>query len=316
MPKRLPRLPWIDRLRASAILLMILYHMAYDLKEYAHVPIDYHHPLWFSIGKASALLFIILSGFSAGLSKNPLKRGLQVLAWGGVITLVTYLWMPDEFVRFGILHLLGMGMLLSPYLLRLPPLLLLFIASGIGAGGYWAALRTTVSPTWLLPFGLTYREFSSIDYYPLFPYLSATILGVLFFKYYEHLATEYKPDTEGEKRTLIPPSRLGRLVESLSKHSLAIYLIHQPLLVSGIFLLTHPIGGLVKMLLIPHIFIEFKAAFYLLATTWIILFLIAVLLLGNKLLHHVTQPKLQIQAYPEIADVPIDHPQGDGTGGA
>ncbi|MDI6879656.1 MAG: heparan-alpha-glucosaminide N-acetyltransferase [Desulfitobacteriaceae bacterium] len=257
MPQHLPRLPWIDRLRASAILLMILYHMAYDLKEYAHVPIDYHHPLWFSIGKASALLFIILSGFSAGLSQNPLKRGLQVLAWGGVITLVTYLLMPNEFVRFGILHLLGMGMLLSPYLLRLPPLILLFIASGIGAGGYWA-LRTTVSPTWLLPFGLTYREFSSIDYYPLFPYLSATILGVLFFKYYENLATEYKPATEGEKRTLIPPSRSGRLVESLSKHSLAIYLIHQPLLVSGIFLLTHPIGAWGILFLIAALFSGYR----------------------------------------------------------
>lgn len=308
------RLKLLDSLRALAIFLMVLYHTAYDLREYIGLPIDYHSPFWFSLGKASALLFMILSGFSAGLSKNPSRHGLQVLTWGMVITLTTYILMPS-YVRFGILHLLGTGMLFSPYLLRLPPLILLLVAGGIGTGGYWA-LHMTVPYAWLLPFGLTYSGFSSIDYYPLFPYLSVTILGVLFFKYYKHFAQEYKPALEDENKAPVTPKRWARFVESLSKHSLAIYLVHQPLLVGGIFLFTHSYGGLNKMITIPHIFIEFKTAFYVFASTWGILILTAALYFGYKLLHGAIQPKLQIQAYPELADVPIDTPQDDDTGSA
>ena len=56
-------------------MLMVLFHLVYDLKEFAGVNIDYQAPLWFLIGKISALLFIFISGLSSGFSRSPCKAG-------------------------------------------------------------------------------------------------------------------------------------------------------------------------------------------------------------------------------------------------
>lgn len=320
------RLKSLDALRTLAIMLMLTYHTAYDLREYSGFPIDYHSPFWSSVGKTSALLFMILSGFSAGLSKNPSRRGLQVFTWGMVITLATYIFMPKTYVRFGILHFLGIGMLLSPYLLRLKPLVLLLIGVVIGITGHWAA-AADVPHAWFLPLGLTYRGFSSIDYYPLFPYLSATIIGILIYKYYQHKYGQhsaqtykqhsmptYRSSLDSENAALAIPKRWARLIENLSKHSLAIYLVHQPLLVGSLLLLKPFLGGPNNMLTIPYIFMEFKTALYVFASTWVILVLSMAFYLGYKLLHHAPEAELPNQTYPELADIPTEPPQGDGTG--
>ena len=215
----------IDVLRAIAIVLMVLFHFVYDLKEFAGVSIDYQSPFWFFIGKASALLFIFISGLSSGFSSSPVRRGLKVLFYGMCITVVTYLFMKDEYVRFGILHFLGVSMILSPLLFRLSSWTLLGLAGSSAVLGFWfkdQLLNTSL----LLPFGLMYFGFGSMDYYPLFPYLAATILGVLA---YRHL---YAQRTEPLFRFQLN----SRWIKWLSRNSLGIYLVHQPILLLIIFL--------------------------------------------------------------------------------
>jgi len=317
------RLKSVDTLRALAIMLMLMYHLAYDLREYGGLPIDYHSPFWFSIGKTSALLFMFLSGFSAGLSKRPSRRGLQTLTWGMVITLITYLFMPQTYVRFGILHLLGIGMLLSPFLLRLNPGILLLLAIGIGLAGNWVGMNQ-ISYPWLLPFGLTYKGFSSIDYYPLFPYPSATIVGILAYKYYQHLnpadkqhfVETYSSRANIENTLIILPARKTRLLEDLSKHSLAIYLAHQPLFVGSLLLVkslkenpNHPLASRL-------ISTVFKTSSYFGVPVWSLLSMSAALYLGYKLLHSTPASELQNQPYTDLTDAPADTPQNDSSGQA
>ncbi|KJR44143.1 hypothetical protein UF75_5475 [Desulfosporosinus sp. I2] len=94
----------IELFRAVAIVLMVLFHLVYDLKEFAGLDLNYQDPLWFLVGKTSALLFIFISGLSSGFSRSPVRRGFKVLLFGMGITVATYVVMKEQYVRFGILH--------------------------------------------------------------------------------------------------------------------------------------------------------------------------------------------------------------------
>jgi uncharacterized membrane protein len=218
----------IDVLRAVAIVLMVLFHFVYDLKEFAGVSIDYQSPFWFSIGKTSALIFIFTSGLSNGFSRSPVRRGLKVLFFGMVITAMTFVFMREEYVRFGILHFLGVAMILSPLLLKLPSWALWGLTASSAVLGFWLkeqVLKTSL----LLPLGLMYNGFGSIDYYPLFPYIAVTLLGILAYRYfYAH-----------REESLFSFQLDSKVIKWLSGNSLGIYLIHQPILLLAIFMMNH-----------------------------------------------------------------------------
>ena len=55
--------------------------------------------------------FILLSGYCMRYSRNPVKRGLIVLACGTAVSVVTTLFMPEAAVRFGVLTFLGCAMI-------------------------------------------------------------------------------------------------------------------------------------------------------------------------------------------------------------
>lgn len=214
----------IDLLRATAIILMVLFHLIYDLGEFAGININYQDPFWFVIGKTSALLFIFLSGLASGFSRSPVKRGLKVLLLGMGITAVTYLAMKDMYVRFGILHYLGVTMILFPFLYSLSSPMLGVLAGFSALLGFWfkgIVLNTGI----FLPLGLIYQEFGSIDYYPLFPYLSVTLLGMLA---YRHLYAR-------RNESLFALQLDSKPILWLSRNSLGIYLVHQPIILLIIF---------------------------------------------------------------------------------
>lgn len=225
--KAVQRYGEIDVLRAVAIVLMVLFHLVYDLKVFAGVSIDFQSPFWFTEGKTSALLFIFLSGLSSGFSRSPVRRGLKVLFYGMGITVVTYLFMKDEYVRFGILHFLGVTMILAPLLFRLSSGTLWGLAGSSVVLGFWFKGQL-VKTSLMLPLGLMYDGFASMDYYPLFPYLAVTFLGVLA---YRHLYAQ-------RKEPLLSFQLKSEPIKWLSRNSLGIYLVHQPVLLLIIFIIN------------------------------------------------------------------------------
>jgi len=216
----------LDVLRAAAIMLMVLFHVVYDLSEFAGVNINYQAPLWFIIGKISALLFIFISGLCCGFSRFPVRRGVKVLFYGMVITAVTYLFMKGEYVRFGILHFLGVAMILSAILGRLSSWSLWGLAASSALLGFWFKGQV-VNTSLLIPFGLLYNGFGSIDYYPLFPYLAVTIVGIIAYRYF-YVA---------RRKPLVTFKLNSKLIRWLSRNSLGIYLVHQPIVLLIIFII-------------------------------------------------------------------------------
>ena len=125
-----------DELRGLSILLVVIYHGAFDLIAVygVRIPIFDAPLLQKFLQPLFAGLFVFISGAVSRYSRSNLRRGLACFACGLLITLVTGLlpMVPD---RFGILHLLGASMVLFALLRRrVPPLFhpLLFLPEGAG----------------------------------------------------------------------------------------------------------------------------------------------------------------------------------------
>ncbi|WP_143122536.1 heparan-alpha-glucosaminide N-acetyltransferase [Sporomusa acidovorans] len=215
------RIAEIDCLRGIAILMMVIFHIVFDLAYFFNWPLDYLSGFWYYQGKSSAILFMLISGISATLGRHPLRRGLKVLGAGMLITLATYVYSPALYIRFGILHLLGVGMLAAPWLVKRSALTLTLAGTTLLVLGNWIAnLRATI--VWLIPLGVRPWDFASIDYYPLLPWLGIVLYGMAAGKLFY-----------SAKQPLWPAATRNqpvRILGWLGRRSLIIYLLHQPIL--------------------------------------------------------------------------------------
>lgn len=213
----------IDFLRVIAVIFMIIFHFIYDLTEFTNANVYYYNTPWRQIGTSAAFLFIFVSGVSSGLSGGNIKRGFKVVSYGIVVTIATYIFLPDQYIRFGILHFLGVSMMISPILHKLNKWILLFLAILIA---YNPLQNILASGPLLLPLGIKYLGFASLDYYPLIPYLWIFILGILVYKIYYY-----------KKKSIFSFTFEHPYITFISKNSLIIYLIHQPIIIAILFLL-------------------------------------------------------------------------------
>ena len=221
-----PRIWELDALRGVCILCVIVVHFLFDLSFFGGL--DLTLPAWYVfLQEYGGAIFVVLSGVCVTLGSKSVRRGLIVFACGMLITAVTYgmyrLGMSgaDVVVKFGVLHLLGVCMLVYPAFKKLPPAALALLGLAIAITGY--AIRGIIVPQrWLFPLGLTYEGFTSSDYFPLFPQLGYFLIGAAIGK------TAYR-----EKKTLLPGSfqktPVARFFCWCGRQSLFIYLLHQPI---------------------------------------------------------------------------------------
>lgn len=215
----------IDLARAIALLLMMAFHFVVDLSDFMAVPVDYRAGFWYYIGKIAGTMFIVVAGVSSTFSRNNVRRGLIIMFWGLVITLVTFLVIPDLYIKWGILHFLGASMILYPLWARVPSGWLLVL--GLVA----IAVGQLFFPAWqgncqmLFPLGLTTASFRSYDFYPLFPWIGVYLLGVW--------AGRILYPT---KRSFIRVSPGSSWLSFLGQHTLVIYLLHQPVFLTVLFI--------------------------------------------------------------------------------
>ena len=232
----------IDLLRGVAILMMIFYHALYDLDYFGGWGIEIHMGLWRYFAFATASLFLLLVGVSLTLSyaraahtgsaqrlfPKYLNRGARIFAWGLIITAVTWVLLRDGFVRWGILHLIGLSIILAfPVLtLRYGNLVLGSIFLLLGA----FITNQHVGSPWLLWLGLMPAQFASVDYFPVLPWFGVVLIGVFAGN---SLYPNYQRAFRLRDRSHVP---MVRGINFLGRHSLLIYLVHQPVLIVTLFL--------------------------------------------------------------------------------
>jgi uncharacterized membrane protein len=236
------RLGEVDAWRGVAICMMVVYHLLWDLSDLAGYDIAVRSGFWRYFQIATAGLFTILVGVSLSLSyqrQRPtsppgslwpsyLLRGVVLFTWGLAISLVTLLiYGPDRYVRFGILHLIGLSIVLAYPLLRFRWLNLALGLVISALGPVMRAIRPEfVWLEWLAP-----TPGGGIDYAPLIPMFGPVLIGVF-------LGNSLYPG--GSPRFPVPPWLLEsppvRFLRHMGQNSLFIYLVHQPLLIALLLL--------------------------------------------------------------------------------
>ena len=222
----------LDALRGLFVLCVVFIHLMYDLTDLYNL-IDFEYPaVYLFVQNWGGILFLAISGICVTLGSHCIRRGILVFLCGIAITAVTagiyWLGMAGRgiIIYFGALHCLGICMLLWPLFRKLPNNALATAGAGLAIAGLLLK-NIPLNHNWLMPLGLTNPNFSSADYFPLLPHLGFFLLGAFLGK------TLYR-----KKQTLLPnvnPEILPlRFLRLCGKHSLWIYLLHQPIL-SGIF---------------------------------------------------------------------------------
>ena len=239
----------IDLMRGLAVIMMVLYHALFDIYFFNIYPVDVTTGFWKIFAMITASLFLLLVGISFTISaakaevtmnrrnffKKYLKRGISILLIAALITIATWWYLGEGYIIFGILHLIGVSIIIAPLFFHRKMIALyggiVFIVVGI-------LLQAVRGPFLLLPLGVHPASFYSVDYTPIFPWFGLVLIGI-------YLGELLYP---GGKRGYSLPefSQYGKLQEFpgtafafLGRHSLAIYILHQPVLI----LLLHPPWG-------------------------------------------------------------------------
>lgn len=244
------RICLLDLVRGTAVLLMFIFHFFYTFGFVLRFP--FFLRVYLAVEPYAppviSCLFIFTCAYSCRLSESNFRRGLQIFAVAVGLSLVTCLLLPlfglrDEGIWFGVLHFLGIAVMLArpiEWLVRRIPFWLgapLLIALAVGTRemmvrGFFGIPITYPPglPNLLFPFGLYNESFYSADYYPLFPWLFVFALACLTVR---RLPVDDLPAFA--TRRLCPP------IEFLGRHSLLLYVVHQPVIFA--------LGELIRLLM-------------------------------------------------------------------
>jgi uncharacterized membrane protein len=167
-----------------------------------------------------------LSGVA--LWRRHARRGREVLAAALLVSLATLLALgAEDAVRFGILHLIATAVLVVlPLTVRLGAWNGVLGAAAVALG---LVLKETGGdvPSGMLVLGFdTGGDPPGRDWYPLLPWIGASLIGVA-------IGAVLYPDGERSPRLrrLVRAPRGTVLAGAPGRHSLPIYLVHQPVLI-------------------------------------------------------------------------------------
>ena len=233
-----PRLEIIDVARGVALVAMAIYHFAWDLEFFGYVERGMTAMTgWRLFARSIASSFLFLVGFSLvlaharGIRWRPFRKRLAIVAAAALaISVATYVAVPSGFIFFGILHQIALASLLGLAFLRVPVWLVVLVAVAVIAAPFGLRSEFFDHPAlWWV--GLSANPPRSNDYVPLFPWFGAVLLGMAAAR----LAT-----ASGLLAWLgaLPVPRWTSPLQTAGRHSLAFYLIHQPVLIGGLYLFS------------------------------------------------------------------------------
>ncbi len=220
----------VDALRGAAICLMIVYHFSFDLRYYHVIGADFERdPFWLGFRALIVSSFMALVGISlvladaAGTSRRKFWRRIALIAACALAASVgSYLVFPRSFIYFGILHCIAVASVLAWPLVRRPTIAL---ALGVGIVVAGLALSHPLFDQRLLSWiGFATAKPRTEDYVPLAPWAGVVLIGIAAG--HALLATNF--------RAIAPLSSAPRWLRWLGRHSLIVYMVHQPLLLGAL----------------------------------------------------------------------------------
>ncbi len=240
------RIELLDLARGLALAAMAIYHFTWDLEFFGYVePGMTAVGGWKLFARCIASSFLFLVGVSLvlahgrGIRWKPFWRRFAMVAGAALaISVATWIAVPSGFIFFGILHQIALASLLGLAFLRLPALLTLVVAALVIAAPNFLRSEFFDHPAlWWV--GLSSSNPHSNDYVPVFPWFGAVLAGI---------AAGRLAASSGLFSRLAG-IRLGKWATPLNfagRHSLAVYLIHQPVLIACVWLFSQVVPAQVQ----------------------------------------------------------------------
>jgi|TARA_B110000196_G_scaffold9048_1_gene7736 uncharacterized membrane protein len=212
------RIDELDSLKATALVMMLVSNFITDLN-YFDIMILEKGDFWWWLARSTATLFVGLSGFSYYLAdrkehvfSKTFKRTQRLIFWAFTITIMTFLFEPNAYVRFGVLHLLAFASIAAFPLVRYP-----LIAFMVGISFFLIPLFPSETLVWL---GLSETGLLAVDYFPLNPWFGVFLICI-------GLSSQIYPEGKPLLDIKWPEKWLF-----LGRNTLLIYVFHQPFLIA------------------------------------------------------------------------------------
>jgi len=222
----------LDFTRGLAVIGMIIFHALWNLNFFGYTTLNLYSG-WLGIfQKVIAVTFLALVGIGLTLSANKhenyktwfLKRGLFIFGLGMLITAFTFIFFRENLIYFGILHLIGVSIILAiPFAKQIYANLILGL-SLIITGLYLQTL--TFNFSYLLWLGF-YTPLATFDYKKLLPWFGVILIGIAVGNIIYKNGNRLKEIKE-----------YNNIISKIGKQSLLIYFIHQPILFGVLMLLA------------------------------------------------------------------------------
>ena len=228
------RVGGLDALRGLAIVAMIVYHFCFDLRYFGVTRWDFEHDgRWLAARALILSSFLLIAGISAVLAdRQPAPfthwlRHVAIIAGAALlVSLGSYAMFPRSFIWFGVLHAIALSLVVARPLLRRPVLAAL---AGVGVIAAGATLANPAFDNRVLGWiGFMTAKPVTEDYVPLFPWMGVLLLGVALG--HALVRTRFS--------ALAPLARAPAAIRALGRHSLVVYLVHQPLMIALLWLVA------------------------------------------------------------------------------
>ena len=223
------RLLGLDLFRGVAIILMMLFHLSFDLNHFRFIEIDIYGGMFWKYARwVIVSMFLLAVGYSLYLAYNEkiiwekvFKRLRTLTLYAVLISVVTYFIFPTSWIYFGVLHFILLASLLGLLFVRIPWIALLTSVI-IFAGSFFGWLHTVWLYKFLQPLLMLPRH--AEDLVPLFPWFGCVLLGIFL----------------ASKNVIpqVPSIKVIQKIAFLGRHSLIIYMVHQPLFFGVLLLVT------------------------------------------------------------------------------
>lgn len=234
-----PRFAFVDIARGIALLAMFVYHFAYDLSFFRLIEADIvFEPGWRLFARGIAGSFLVIVGFSLVLATRKglnrpayLKRLAMVAGAAALVSLGTWFAMPDNFIFFGILHHIALASVLALPFLRLP-LVAVALAAVLAFALPGLVAHPLLDAPWLSWLGFSQAPLRTADFVPVFPWFGCVLSGIV-------LARLLLPRLAGSAFAAWRPTAApARIIAWGGRHSLLVYLVHQPVFIGALTLAT------------------------------------------------------------------------------
>ena len=232
----------IDYLRGIALLLMFIYHFSFDLNYFQFIQTNfYQNPWWVNFRSFIVTLFLWLVGVSLWLAtqksinKNSFRKRLIILCIAaGLVSISSMITFPKSYIFFGILHFITVASIVGLLFIRFHYINLLLGIVFITVGIYFShPIFNSPALQW---FGLMPQKPLTEDYAPFLPWFGVVLLGQfsasLIFKYQSFKWLSHLFQQWGKHLT-----SSQQLICCMGRHSLIIYLLHQPLFMAVLYVI-------------------------------------------------------------------------------